>query len=41
MDGIKCNFGLGDRSDFRAGTSVFEGQPPTELIVSTVPSDFS
>ena len=36
LDGIKGNFGLGDRSDFRASTSIFEGQPPTELIVSTV-----
>ena len=38
LDGIKGNFGIGDKKDFRAGTSVFEGQPPTELIV---PSDFS
>jgi hypothetical protein len=38
LDGIKGNFGIGDRSDFRASASIIEGEPPTELIVSTVRS---
>src|SRR5437899_9555924 len=38
LDGIKGNFGIGDKSDFRASATITEGDPPTELIVSTVRS---
>jgi hypothetical protein len=38
LDGVKGNFGIADRSEFRASASIIEGENPTELIVSTVRS---
>lgn len=38
LDAIKGNFGISDKSDFRASASIVEGEHPTELIVSTVKS---
>jgi two-component system, OmpR family, sensor histidine kinase VicK len=36
LDKIKGNFGIIDGKDYRASSSIIEGRPPSELIVSTV-----